>query len=48
MKTDVHFCSYVTQFLKMRNIPEKVVDKINVVNNAFSKIVPFVRCGKIL
>jgi hypothetical protein len=32
----------------MRNIPEEVVEKINVFSNVFSKIVPFVRCGKIL
>jgi hypothetical protein len=34
----------------MRNIPEEVVEKVNVVSNVFffPKIVPFVRCGKIL
>jgi hypothetical protein len=32
----------------MGNIPEEDVERINMVNNVFSKIVPFVRCGKIL
>jgi hypothetical protein len=34
--------------LKNEKCSEKVVEKISMVNNVFSKIVPFVRCGKIL
>ena len=44
MKTNIHFCSYINEFFfKMRNVPEKVVEKINMYNNFFKKIVPFMR-----
>jgi len=32
----------------MGNVPEEDVERINMVSNVFSKIVPFVRCEKIL